>query len=315
VRGLVALNNRRTGLAIVHAREVTVESSTFMGSRGQSPEAGVNCEPNPREEVRGVRFTGCWIKGNAGVGLYVHPGNGAAVSEVAVESSVIEGNALGVVAVGVKGFSLSGTRVAGHRARVQSAVALGEGTEDAILTGNWLQDNFRGIVSVGATGVEIRDNVIEGTGPQATAGAGEDGDGIVCRGSTAPLSAPCIVSNNRVRSCAGSGIVGLLATGLQIVDNVVEETGQRGLYLRAVTTSVVRRNQVSGSGREVPGRYDGIELAFASNDNLIHVNLVWLAPGMRNGIGIGPGCTGNRLVANVVQTAPERPAAPDEEAP
>jgi hypothetical protein len=57
VRGCVAWNNRRTGLAIVSASDVTVEASTFSGTGGQEPQAGVNCEPT------GIRRCGTSVHG------------------------------------------------------------------------------------------------------------------------------------------------------------------------------------------------------------------------------------------------------------
>src|SRR5262249_17933476 len=73
VRGATVTNSRRTGIAIVHASSVTVEASTFAGSRGQSPEAGLNVEPNTGESVSGVRILRCTMTGNANAGIYLHP--------------------------------------------------------------------------------------------------------------------------------------------------------------------------------------------------------------------------------------------------
>src|SRR5204862_6194119 len=67
VRRVLSENNRRTGLAIPSASDVTVEDSTFRGSHGQSPEAGINCEPGPGASVSKLRFSRCTFSGNAGV--------------------------------------------------------------------------------------------------------------------------------------------------------------------------------------------------------------------------------------------------------
>ena len=300
LRGVIALNNRRTGLAIPAAEDVTVEDSTFRGSHGQSPEAGVNCEPGPGASVRHVHFRRSTFVGNAGVGLYVHLALGVAVEDATVEDSRVEANDQGIVASGVAGVTITGNTVVGHRGRARSGIALGEGTVRALVARNRLDGNFRGIVSAGAKGVEIRDNVVVGTDVQPGFGAGEDGDGIVCRGLKAILPAACVVAGNTVSHCAGSGLAAFLVSGVRFVDNTVEETGQRGIHLRNTTSSVVSGNHVWRIGLEAPGRYDGIELTFSSSGNVITSNVCRLGGGMRNAIGVGPGCVGNQVMSNTV---------------
>jgi nitrous oxidase accessory protein NosD len=300
VRGVTAENNRRTGLAIVSAEDVTVEDSAFRGSRGQSPQAGVNCEPGPGASVRHLRFRRSSFVGNAGVGLYVHRGLGVAVEDVTVEDSRVEGNDQGIVASGVLGVTITGNTVIGHRARGRSGIALGEDTARALVAGNRLEDNLRGIVSAGASDAEIRENVVVGTGPGSGFGAGDDGDGIVCRGLKAVLPEACVVAGNSVRRCAGSGLVAALVSQVRLVDNIVEDTGQRGIHLRSVGASLVSGNHVSRIGLEAPGRYDGIELTQSANGNVVSSNVCRLGGGMRNAIGVGLGCVGNQVVSNTV---------------
>jgi len=301
VRGSVALNNRRSGLTIVHASDVAVEASTFSGSRGQSPEAGVNCEPNLGEEVRNVRFTGCWIAGNAGVGLYVHREGGAAVSDVSVEGCVVERNGSGIVASGVEGLLVADNRVVSHVGRTRSGIVLGEGTTGAMVSGNWLENNFRGILSAGATGVEIRENTVVGTGPAPTVDEAVARDGIVCLGSEEMLPEACIVANNTVRRPGANGIVAQRVSHVQLLDNTIEDPGHRGIHLRSTGNSEVRGNTISGTGQEPPpGRYDAIELEELSYLNMVIANVIYLSDGMRNPIGVGPDCKGNWILVNTV---------------
>jgi len=301
VRGCVAVNNRRTGLAIVHASDVTVEASTFGGSRGQSPEAGVNCEPNPGEAVRNVRFNGCTFTGNAGVGLYVQRGLGAAVSNVSVESCVIERNGSGIVASGVEGASIVANRVAFHLGPMRSGIALGEGTTLATVVGNWLTENFRGILSSGATGVEIRENTLVGTGPAPSAAEAVARDGIACLGGETMLARACIVANNTVRRSGANGIVARLVSHVQLLDNTIEDVGHRGIHLHGTGNSDVRNNTISGSGQEPPpGRYDAIELEQLSYLNKVIGNVIHRSSGMRTPIGVAPDCKGNWILANTV---------------
>jgi nitrous oxidase accessory protein NosD len=299
IRRVVAENNRRTGLAIPAASDVTVEDSTFRGSRGQSPQAGANCEPNAGGEVREVRFRRSTFAGNAGVGLYMHRALGVAVVDVVAEDNVVRDNDQGIVASGVDGARLLRNRVSGHRTRGRSGIALGEGTVRAEVADNTLDDNLRGIVAAGATGVAIARNTVTGTGPRTGPGAGDDGDGIVCRGLKGVLEDACTVTGNTVRRVAGNGILAQLVSGVAVTDNVVGEAGQRGVLLRSALASEVRGNRVSDVGLESPGRYDAIELQSSAHDNLVAENAARIATSARAAVGVGPGCLRNRVFGNV----------------
>jgi nitrous oxidase accessory protein NosD len=299
IRRVVAEDNRRTGLAIPSASDVTVEDSAFRGSRGQSPQAGANCEPNAGGEVRQVLFRRSRFEGNAGVGLYMHKALGVTVADVTAEDNVVSGNDQGIVAAGADGARLLRNRVSGHRARGRSGIALGEGTTRAEVLDNVLEDNLRGIVAAGATGVTIARNTVVGTGPLAGAGAGDDGDGIVCRGLKGVLEDACTVSQNTVRRVAGSGVVAQLVARVSVTDNAVSEAGQRGVLLRSVQDGEVRGNRVSAVALESPGRYDAIELQASANDNLVTENACRLGATARNAVGVGPGCLRNRVFGNV----------------
>jgi parallel beta-helix repeat protein len=299
LRGVVSENNRRTGLAVVHAYDVTVEDSTFAGTRGQSPEAGVNCEPNRGEEVRDVHFRRCTFRGNANVGLYLHRALGVRVANASVQDSLVEANGYGIVASGVDDIIIRNNRVRGHRGRKTPAIVVGE-SQRPVIASNRLDDNYRGIFSAGATAAEVRENTVVGTGAADGAREGDAGDGIVCLGLRGPLAEACVVADNTVRRCAGSGIVAQLVSRVRLEDNSVEDVGQRGIFLRTTSGSEVRGNSVSAVGQEAPGRYDAIELGFASSDNTIATNVIRLGAGTRQAIGICAACRGNQVTGNVV---------------
>lgn len=313
IRGCVAENNRRTGLAIPSATGVTVESSAFDTSRGQSPEAGINCEPGPGAEVHDVHVTGSTFGGNAGIGFYAHRALGVSVSDIVVDNSIVTGNSQGVVLSGVDGGSVRSNHVAAQGGRGKSGIALGDGTTHVVVADNQLERNFRSIIAAGASGVEIRNNRIAGTASRAGE-SGEDGDGIVCRGLRGLVPEACIVKGNVIQDVAGSGIVAQLVARVQILDNEVSGAGRRGVYLQSVTDSEVTGNRLSGCGLEAPDLYDTIDLALSSNDNLVAQNTCRLGAGTKDGVVIGPGCRGNRVFGNVVvpwdgQEARDRPVS------
>ena len=97
-------HNRRNGLAIVHATNVMVVASTFEYSVGESPEAGVDIEPNSGGVVRDVRFTACRFAHNGLRGIYLNKGAGDAVERIRIDDTCI---AEGHTNVNGAGISLS----------------------------------------------------------------------------------------------------------------------------------------------------------------------------------------------------------------
>jgi len=299
LRGVVAENNRRTGLAAPAAADVLVEDSSFRGTHGQSPEAGANFEPNPGGEVRGVRVRRSTFAGNAGVGLYVHRGRGEAVADASLEESVVEDNGYGVVISGVDGVTIAGNRVSGHRREGTSAIVVAEASR-AVVRDNRVLSNLRGILSGRSSGVEIASNTVEGLGVLATPGAAGDASGIVCLGPASKSEAACSVVGNSVGRCAGSGVVAQLVSRVRVLDNRIEEVGERALLLRATTLGEVRGNSVSASGLSRAGAFAAIELVQSSSDNVIAANTIRLGTATPRAIAICPACVRNQLSGNVV---------------
>jgi len=296
VRAMVGVNNRRTGLAIVHATDVAVEDSTFNNTRGQSPEAGVNLEPNKGWSVRNVRVRRCWFRANGGAAFYAHRGLGDAVAGVSVSESVFEDNGYGIVASQVDGVSIVANRVRRHVATNASGIAVG-GSARASVLGNWLEGNFRGILTSGSPGADIRQNTVVGTAPTLM---GQGRDGISCLGANVPALG-CAVIANTVRLSGGSGIVVRLVNQARVVDNTIEDSGNRAILMFTTVSSEVRGNKIWRAALEPPpGRYDAIELVVASHNNFVLMNTLHLSAGLRKPIGVGPDCLTNQLVNNTV---------------
>ncbi len=295
VRGVVAEDNGRTGLAAVSVQDVTLDSSTFRGTRGQRPEAGVDFEPDSGTQVNGVTVRNCTATGNAGVGIYVQKGRGDKTSDADIEGSTVSNNGLGIVVVGVQGtVTVTGNTVTGHTGTNKSGIVIGN-TSGATVADNQLQGNSRGILSDG-TAVQISGNTVVGTGP----GPGTAADGIVCLGEATVVQNACSVTGNTVRQCAGSGIVAQSVSGVTLANNTVADVGERGLLLYSASASQVSGNSVSGVGGESAGAFDGIELDASSSGNSITGNTIRLGPGTREAIGVCPACVGNQLSGNVV---------------
>jgi parallel beta-helix repeat protein len=102
--------------------------------------------------------------------------------------------------------------------------------------------------------------------------------------------------------------VAQLVSRVSFVDNIVEDVGRRGIYLRGTTESEARGNSITGTGQAAPGRFDAIEVELASRNNRVVGNTISPSPAMRRPVGVGPGCTGNVVDGNVV-LAPSASAA------
>jgi len=112
---------------------------------------------------------------------------------------------------------------------------------------------------------------------------------------------PSVIAGNTVRGVPGSGIIAYRQSSLQITDNTIADAGRRGIHLSITSNSELRGNEISGSGLEAPGRYDGIELEQGSSNNRIVANRIHRSSGMRNPIGIAAGCLGNQVLNNLVE--------------
>jgi nitrous oxidase accessory protein NosD len=301
IRGVVALDNRRSGLTVAAGSGITVTDSAFQASRGQSPEAGANVEPADGAAVQNVRFSGCSFTRNAGNGLYVHRGKGGSVFGATVVDSLVQGNGNGIVVADTDQVTIARNRVVGHNGPARSGIAVGRGTRHGI-SDNELLGNRRGILTADATEVDIRDNTVVGTGPnpQGGEGSGVDGDGIVCRGTRSPVTGACVVDGNHVRACAGSGILTHLVARVRVAGNIVEQTGQSGILTRYTSSSHLEDNVVSGIGQEAPRHYDAINLLQYSDANVVTRNVLRLGSTANRAVGVSANSRGNRVFANVV---------------
>jgi polygalacturonase len=65
-------NNRRQGMSILPATQVYVVNSSFTGSNGAAPQAGIDIEPQTQGPTQSVRLENTTLSNNIGNGLEVH---------------------------------------------------------------------------------------------------------------------------------------------------------------------------------------------------------------------------------------------------
>jgi hypothetical protein len=91
LENVIADNNRRQGLSITNATQVTVTGSIFKNTNGVAPEAGIDIEPNPGEFTGDITITNTQCYNNAGSGLDLM-GCSERIEKVTVRGCSFSGN-------------------------------------------------------------------------------------------------------------------------------------------------------------------------------------------------------------------------------
>jgi Right handed beta helix region len=160
-------NNRRQGLTIAPATQVYVVNSTFTGSNGIAPQAGIDIEPQTQGPTQQVRLENTTLSNNVGNGLEVHD----SVSNLALNGvTALNNQGYGVFTDGPNGVTITnsdlsqnylfGVDIAGTSSNVQ-------------LTGNTIEWNgdtwfYAHSQSIFTEGVALRDITIANTAVNVT---------------------------------------------------------------------------------------------------------------------------------------------------
>ena len=191
---VTADHNRRQGMSIVWASGIVVKNSTFKNTVGTLPEAGIDIEPNPQENVSNVSITGCLFTNNAGDGIAT--GAPLSFTNAYVTNVIIDGNS--VIGNGVN--PTNGSR----------GIEVSNGTGHRIIN-NIVKDNY-GIglyIRNGASNNLVSSNWVTGTVAHT---AGEPGYGIILY-----LTAGNTVTGNTILSNAYCGLRDAYPTGTNVI--------------------------------------------------------------------------------------------------
>jgi hypothetical protein len=98
IRDVRLERGNRQGLSVVSARDMIIEGSTFAGTKGTLPQAGIDFEPNrPDERLENITVRDCRFVGNRGAGIQFFLWNMTQEStpiSVRIESSLLRRNLL-----------------------------------------------------------------------------------------------------------------------------------------------------------------------------------------------------------------------------
>jgi parallel beta-helix repeat protein len=161
-----------------------------------------------------------------------------------------------------------------------------------------LENNYRGILSDGASLVNIEGNTVIGTGARAGLNTGRDGDGITCGAAAGATVSSCSITANVVTRSAGIGIRLQRGSLMIVANNVVTESGQAGISLLAVDDSQVRGNTVSRSSLESARSHDDIHVGAVAQRNLVVFNQCPYGGAARASIYVAPTSTHTLVAEN-----------------
>jgi uncharacterized repeat protein (TIGR02543 family) len=173
---VLADNNRRQGMSIIHANDMIIDHCTFKNTGGQAPEAGIDIEPNENNTVSNVTIQNSTISNNGRTGITLYKNHNAKwvnsfVTDITITGCIIDNNVsanLGSMSGilidgptaytitnnfvrnnghhGVYLFVTNGSTVTGNTITGNAAygVVLASGTSNNKFTNNTIQNNTGG---------------------------------------------------------------------------------------------------------------------------------------------------------------------------
>lgn len=134
---VIAENNRRQGMSIIAVDGMTVQDSTFRGTNGTSPQAGLDIEPNAGDAVNDVRILRSRFLDNRGYGIQFYQGAaGSSIRQVTIDGNIVSGNNRG----GMRIIGTHGHRIVNNQIRhnKNDGIYLYGGAAGNVVSGNVL---------------------------------------------------------------------------------------------------------------------------------------------------------------------------------
>ena len=108
---IVCDNNRRQGLSITNAKNVTVSNSVFKNSNGIEPQVGIDIEPNPNQIAEDIKIINTECYGNKGAGIALYGKNGK-IQRVEITDSLLRDNPYcGLALITASDLTISNTKI------------------------------------------------------------------------------------------------------------------------------------------------------------------------------------------------------------
>jgi hypothetical protein len=140
-------NNRRQGLSITCATDVTITDCVFKNTHGTAPAAGIDIEPNKGDTTSGITITNTKCFGNEGSGLDL-AGFAEPVTSITVSGCDLSGNhGAGLGISNASDISISGTVSSGN----MTGVDIPRDAHNVRFTGVTITGNYQRGVSLVTT--------------------------------------------------------------------------------------------------------------------------------------------------------------------
>ncbi len=92
IENVKCIGNRRQGMSITSAHNVTVVNSEFSETQGTNPQAGIDIEPNKGDTVSQVTIKNCVFENNKLSGVQVGANSNTLIADILVTQSYFDGN-------------------------------------------------------------------------------------------------------------------------------------------------------------------------------------------------------------------------------
>jgi parallel beta-helix repeat protein len=169
--GVIADNNRRQGISVISANRLVIRDSVFQRTQGTEPMAGIDIEPNSKQNVTDVRITNNVVMHNSGSGI-ISTVSDEAKGTSYVKNAVIDGNTVvnngrvGSYSAGIYINRQTGQKITNNivNSNLQDGIAVVSDSTENLVSGNITNGNGNPKDKKFGSGIliyEANDNIIE----------------------------------------------------------------------------------------------------------------------------------------------------------
>lgn len=263
--------NRRNNISVITPSNVVISGCEISHAAGVSPEAGIDVEPNPTDNLAsGILISHCFIHNNNQEGIgFPAPSPTALIDYATIDNCHIYDNVKNGIVYGyVRKLQISNCAIYGNGlAGIQENQTY---TESTIISNNIIRDNATDGINAFTSNSTITGNQFIDSG----------GYGVVWEnGSTVNIS------NNVVRGCVEDGIKLTKVNRSVISGNTISDIQKHGISLIGLVTSTathvskldISGNVIYNAGLLTDDTYDGINGNQYVDDCSINSNTITAA--------------------------------------
>ena len=261
--------NYRQGISIVGAKNSSIEGGTYSGTKGSSPQAGIDIEPNANihgsgkgSEVTDFTIKGVTLKDNAGCGILIVGQNGPVAQVKVFENQVYSNAEEGILVMRGTSSQIHDNTISRNS---RNGISVYHSSFIEVKSNASSQNNQNGIIVHNPDGEPTQHITVSGNTTEQN-----QGDGIVVAGSPGKTISDVIISGNTSAGNGKHGIALNFGTNVSVEDNRVTANSQLAdgasdnIYVSNSERCSILRNLVRrGEGARQPGY--GVNLVSGKN--------------------------------------------------